>query len=149
MLRGGSQPSANQRVLFPEPVPGDTGLSLDCGTVLGLEGFTLGDGALGAPRPPTPRAGSTAASSSCSACSTTGAPTLCPCAGCDADCQNGAERQNTDFAFHDFLFLNVEKNASKEGTAQCANLFLLPFTTLIRQCHARAFEFCSKPTGGE
>jgi hypothetical protein len=39
-------------VLVP-PVPGEIGVSLDWGTVVGLEGFKFGDGALAAPRPPT------------------------------------------------------------------------------------------------
>jgi hypothetical protein len=57
--------------------------------------------------------------------STTGAATLCPCTGRHAECQNGTERENTDFPFHDFLFLNVRTNAPKNGAR--TNPFLLSF----------------------
>jgi hypothetical protein len=43
----------DQCELLRPPAPGETGVSLDWGTVVGLEGFKFGVGALGAPRPPT------------------------------------------------------------------------------------------------
>ena len=41
-----------QKLFFP--APGETGFSLDWGTVVGFEGFKFGEGALAVPRPPTP-----------------------------------------------------------------------------------------------